>query len=353
MMKKFISTLFIAMTIIFVNPSLSYAGEVIITGQGSTVESAIHNAMRAAIEKETGTIVDSQTYTKNHQIIEDNILLKSRGFIESYEILRQTQHNNGIIEVEIKANVRNEELIASLMNILQKKSIVETNMNDPRIAVIAFDDLGNEYADVENEIISGLQRQGFSRLIDMKQLDSSLKMRLNNTAEDSSLRRALTNQFHIDYVVIVNVKTSQGRRAAATLATRMIGVNTGEIVYAGSFAGNSRMFTNNTVDGAIQNASKRAAQAISNAALNKAAQVEQHITIIVTKNTINNFGGNVKNINEQLKNIRGVNMVFTRSVNNGNAQLDINFDGTASEFAAELSRQGFKIIELNSEYIKI
>ena len=350
-MKKFISALFITL-IIFVSPSLTYAGEVIMTGQGSSIESAIHNAMRAAIEKETGTIVDSQTYTKNHQLIEDNILLKSRGFIESYEILRQTQHN-GIIEVEIKANVLNEELKTSLMNILQKKSIVETNMNDPRIAVIAFDDLGNEYADVENEVISGLQKQGFSRLIDMKQLDSSLKMRLNNTAEDSSLRQSLINQFHIDYVVVINVKTSQGRRAAATLATRMIGVNTGEIIYAGSFTGNSRMFTNNTIDGAIQNASKRAAQAISNAALNKAAQVEQHITVIVTKNTINNFGGSIKKINEQIKNIRGVNKIFTRSINNGNAQLDINFDGTASEFALELNSQGFNVIEINSEYIKI
>ena len=350
-MKKIISALFTVL-VIFITSSLSYAGEVIMTGQGSTVESAIHNAMRLAIEKETGAIVDSQTYTKNHQLIEDNILLKSRGFIESYEIIRQTQHN-GIIEVEIKANVRHEELKTSLMSILQKKSLVETNMNDPRIAVIAFDDLGNEYADVENEIINGLQNQGFSRLIDMKQLDSSLKMRLNNTAEDSSLRQALTNQFHIDYVVVVNVKTSQGRRVAATLATRMIGVNTGEIIYAGSFTGNSRMFTNNTIDGAIQNASKRAAQAISNAALNKAAQLEQHITIIVTKNTINNFGGSVKKINERLKNIRGVSRLFMRSLNNGNAQLDINFDGTAAEFATELNRQGFNVIEINSEYIKI
>lgn len=350
-MKKFVLTLIMILTMT-ITSTLGYAGEVIMIGQGVTRESAIHNAMRLAIEKELGAIIDSKTYTQNHQVIEDEIILKSSGFVDSYEIIREAQVN-GIFEIEIKANVRSEELRTSAMNTLQKRKIVDMNMNDPRIAVIAFDEVGNEYSEVENEIISGLQRQGFNRLIDLRQLNSSMKMRLRNASEDIALRRALTNQFHVDYVVVVQVKTSQGRRSSATLAARMIGVNTGEVIYAGSFVGNSKMFTNNTVEGAIQNASKRAAQAISNAALHRAAQVEQHITIIVTKNTLDKYGRNIVILNARIKDINGVNNVFTRSVNNGVAEIDVNFDGTTPELALELNRIGITIIEMNSEYIKI
>ena len=350
-MKKFLFAIFAVITIFF-NSSITYAGEVISTGEGSTIESAVHNAMRAAIEQETGVIIDSKTITQNRQLIDDEIILKSRGFIESYEIIKQTQ-KSGIFEVIIRANVKSEELKTNLMNILQKKAIVESNMNDPRIAVVAFDDIGNEYAEVENEIMNGLQQQGFSRLIDVAQLDSSLKMRFRNASTDNSLRQALKNQFHVDYVVVVQVKTSQGRRATANLAARTIGTNTGEIIYAGSFSSNTRLFTNNTIDGAIQSASKRAAFAISNAMLNKAAQVEQHITIIVTKNTLNKFNGDINNFNKFINDIQGVNKVFTRSLNNGVAELDVNFDGTAYELSVELNRKNLKVIEMNSEYIKI
>ena len=338
--------------VIFFNSMTSYASEVIASGQGSTLESAVHNAMRAAIEMETGVIVDSKTYTQNHQLIDDEIILKSRGFVESYEIIRQTQ-KSGIFEVSIRANIKSEELKTSLMNILQKKSIVETNMNDPRIAVVAFDDIGNEYAEVENEIMSSLQNQGFGRLIDISQLDSSLKMRFQNASNDNSLRNSLKNQFHIDYIVVVKIKTSQGRRATANLAARMIGTNTGEIIYAGSFNSNSRMFTNNSIDRAIQEASRREAYAISKAALNRAAQVEQHVTIIITQNTLNKFGGDVHNVNQLIKDIQGVKNVFVRSINSGVTELDVNFDGTAYELFVELKRKNIRVIEMNSEYIKI
>ena len=331
----------------------AYAGEVTATGEGSTKESAIHNAMRSAIEKEIGTIIDSKTYTQNYYLISDEIITKSSGFVESYEIISERQLH-GVFEVEIKVNVRSGALRTDLMSTLQKKAIVDTNLNDPRIAVIAFDEAGNEYSDAENEIITELQSQGFSRIVDLEQLDSSLKMRLKNATEDSALRQSISNQFHVDYVVIVKVKVTQnGNKFTANLSTRMIGVNSGEIIYAGSSVGNSRMFTNNTAENAIQNASKRMAKTVSKAALHRAAQVEQHITIIATKNTLAQYDNDIFKLNARIKNLPGINNSFTRSVNNGVAELDVNFDGTASELAEILKRNEFNIIEVNSEYIKI
>ncbi|MBR1860079.1 MAG: hypothetical protein IJ797_11360, partial [Selenomonadaceae bacterium] len=63
------------------NVSAVYAGQVQVTGQGTTKESAIHNAMRLAIEKEVGIMVDSRTYTQNYQLINSAIYTKSSGYI--------------------------------------------------------------------------------------------------------------------------------------------------------------------------------------------------------------------------------------------------------------------------------
>ena len=334
-------------------PSLACAGEVITTGQGATLEAAIHNAMRSAIEHEAGILVESKTWTQNYQTIIDDIMVKSSGFIEGYEILRQSQ-NNGVFEVEVKSNVNREQLQSNIMTALQKKNVVETNMNDPRIAVVAFDNQGVEYAEVENEIISGLKSQGFNRLIDINQLDAALRMRLQNAVNDSELRKSIENQYHIDYLVNVQVKIVQTpKKSMAILIPRMISVNTGEIIYGGSFNGNSRMFTNNSLESAIQSAAKRAAYAISNAALQNAARVEQHLTIVVTKETMSKFDYSLDSITNKIRNIQGVRNIFRRSVINDVAQLDLNFDGTASEIVTELSRNGFTIIEMASEYIKI
>lgn len=347
-------TLIAALIFSVFNVSAVYAGQVQVTGQGTTEESAIHNAMRLAIEKEVGIMVDSRTYTQNYQLINSEIYTKSSGYIESYEVIR-TDIIDGLYEVEMIVNVHSDELRTHLMDKLQKQAIVETNMNDPRIAVVAIDDTGAEYAEVENEIINAMHNHGFSRIVDLNQLDSSLKMKINNAANDSTLYQALSNQFHVDYLIVVKVKTyyNVNSRPTANLAARMMSVNTGEIIYSGSFIGNARMFTNNNISGAIQMASRRAAQAISNAALKQAAQVEQHITLLITKSTMDYYGRNIVILNERIKSIPGVNNVFVRSLNNGVAEVDVNFNGTTTEFAVELERNNIKVIEMNSAYIKI
>ena len=341
-MKKLI---LIIMSILIFNIATVSAAQIQIVGHGETEQSAIHNAMRLAIEREIGIYVDSKTRVLNRKVISTEIYANSQGFIESYEILR-TSIINGIYEVEINANVRSNELQSSLNDIVKKKSLIETNLNNPRIAAVAVDSYGQQYPDVENEIISALQKQGFSRIIDLNQLDASIKMRLKNADNDTALRNSIKNQFHVDYIVAVQVKTAQLKnKCTANLAVRMIGVNTGEIIYAGSFNGNSRMFTNNTIEGALNSAVKRAAPAVASAALNKAAQIEQHITILATKKT--------SDFIERIKNIQGVNKVFVRSINGNNAELDVNFDGTAYELAAALERINIPVIELHSDFIKV
>ena len=349
-MKK---SLLALIAILIMNFSTANAVEVQAVGHGETEQMAIHNAMRNAIEQETGVLIDSKVIVQNRQVINSEIYSKSIGFIKGYEILRKTIVN-GIIEVAIKADVLSDELNTKIMSAIQKQSIIETNMNDPRIAIIALDAYGQRYEEIESEIINALQVQGFKRIVDINQLNNSMIMRMKNAANDKLLLQAIQNQFHVDYLVVVQVKVSQTKSSAnATLATRMISVNTGEILYAGTNYGKSRMFTNNTVEDVIRSATKGTALAVSNAALKYSAKVEQHSTILITKNTLNKFDGNIDKLIERIKNIQGINNVFVRSFNDNMAEIDVNFDGTTSELATKLEYANIHVIEMYSEYIKI
>lgn len=302
-MKKFFSAMLISAMIF----STAEAGEVETLGRGVDEHSAVRNALREAIEQELGLIVDTKTRTKNYQLIEKEIHTESSGFIESYEIISERQIN-GIFEVLVRANVQSDRLRSAITSRLQKKALIEATMGDPRILVRAVDETGRELFDVENEFIAAFQSQGFGRL-----LDSAKSERADFIAQ------------------VVMSDTS--------ISARLVGVNGGEIICTENFEIKTRMFTD-TRQWALKNAARYLAQA----ALEHAAQLEQHVTLVLTTPRIDRNG-----LIEMLKAFDGVNDVFVRSLN----ELDVNYDGTAAELAKLLERDGVVIRELGSESIKI
>lgn len=302
-----------------------FAEEIITIGEGSTLESAIHNAMREAIEQEVGILVGSRTLTRNQEVTKDEVILNSKGYIAGYEVLSQSQQA-GIFSVKVRVNVRSEELKTGLMTALEKDALVEANLNDPRIAVIASDVSGKRYPEVEDEIIAALRQQGFSRIF--------------------------TDSTNTDYVITLKIKTAKLKSVySANIAARLVN-NLGEVIYSNSFDGRSRMFTNNSEAGALDSATKRAAAGIATAAINLAANLEQHVTISATALTIDKYGG-LEGLKGRIQNINGVSNVFIRSLSGGAAEFDIDYDGTAAELATQLKHAGFKILELASQYVKI
>jgi len=316
-------------TLITMLTSTALAGEVQVTGSGSTEQNAIHQAMREAIEREAGTFIDARTLVENHMLISNEIYTNSSGYIQNYEVIRSWQEN-GLYNVEIKANVQTEKLKTALMSKLQKRMLIERNMNDPRIGIICLDESGIEYSEVSSEIAAGLRQQGFTRVVRGKASG-------------------------LDYLVECRLRMEQiGDDTIATLAVNMRGMNTGEIIYSDSFtSGGGREFTTLDRSWAIKSVALRAAQGLSRAALTQAAQVEQHVKIIASQETISRFGRGISAFSSKLKEIRGVRGVFMRSMNSESMEVDVNFDGTTPELAEELERAGITIIEFNSEYIRI
>lgn len=317
------------------------AASVHAVGRGNTERIAIHDAMRVAIEQKFGAVVNSKTRVSSHMLIADENAVDSAGLISSWEVL-SSRVEKGIFVVEIVAELDDKKIPARFVD---KKALVDFNADNPRIAVVAMDSSGRHYVEIENEIITALKCQGFTRTIDLAQVSRSVQLRMIATDEDD-LYQTLANDFHADYLVMAEVKASNGN---VGVASRLIELNTGEIIFASTSSGGGAFLSNND---ALRLAGRRAGYEISTAALKSAAQVEHHLTLLITKNTFEQLGGTLTAVRERIKNISGVNDAFARKMTTS-LELDVDFDGTAVDLAQLLEVFAIKILEVSSGYVKI
>ena len=310
-------------------------------GRGNTERMAIHNAMRSAIEHKFGAVIRSKTVVKNSELVFDENSVDSAGLISSWEII-SSRVENGIFVVEISVELDDKKISA-----VDKKSIVDFNADNPRVAVVALDSSGRRYVEIENEIISALKRQGFTRTVDLAQVSRAVQLRISSAAGDDELCKTLMNDFHADCLVVVDVKILSDNEAS--VSSRMIELNTGEIIFAGTSSGGGGFLSGGDV---LKLVGRRAGNELSTAALKHAAQVERHLTLLITKETFDRFGGTLTAAVGVIKNISGVNDVFARKLNSG-LELDVDFDGTAADFAQVLEVFAIKILEISAGYVKI
>ena len=94
----------------------SDAKEIIVTGVGTDPEKAVQNAFSQAIEQTVGLLVESETVVKNDQLIHDEILTFSRGYVEKYEVIRRWQEE-GLHHAKIRAVVAKDKLVEKLRGI--------------------------------------------------------------------------------------------------------------------------------------------------------------------------------------------------------------------------------------------
>ena len=177
------------------------------------------------------------------------------------------------------------------------------------------------------------------------------------------LAQMLKSQFNADYLVMGYIdKTSDAvsvpgdipfvnslQNVVVTISIRMLNTNTGEVVYADSFEGQAFDFGAKAEQEAMKKASKNIVKELSRSALKKAANPEQHITLIVTNGAL----GTMSEAYNRISSISGVNGVYVRSTQSGNIQMDVDYYGTTYDLAQALERSGIGISEMNSEYIRI
>ena len=191
------------------------AKEVIVTGVGTDPEKAIQNAFSQAIEQTVGLLVDAETVVKNDELIHDEVLTYSRGYMEKYEVVRRWQEG-GLHHAKIRAVVARDKLVEKLRGMklavqevsgdLASRQINFDVKNEEQAAEMFKKALaGFDMAKLTNVAIVGkpeIKREGSSASVRVKIQLSPDKARWNELAKD--LRQILA-------------KTSS-RRASITIA---------------------------------------------------------------------------------------------------------------------------------------
>ena len=123
-----------------------FSGElktVIASGYGVDMKNAVNSALINALEQVVGVYFESESYVKNYITIEDKILSKTEGYIESYEILRTEDDNeNNLIIATVKAKIIKENLEEDLKEL----GFLSTQLDMPRVMLVFYSENDELYS---------------------------------------------------------------------------------------------------------------------------------------------------------------------------------------------------------------
>ena len=142
------------------------ARNVTVTGNGVSQSEAEGDALRNAIEKAVGVLVDSQTLVSKNTVLQDEIYTQSKGFITNYNVVNQQQNGNGW-EVIVNADV-DDSPNSKLMSELTRLGIIDVKLRNPKIAVyIPEHHIQYRIPDPAGEtaVIKSLVEAGFTNVI--------------------------------------------------------------------------------------------------------------------------------------------------------------------------------------------
>ncbi len=96
---------------------------VTVTGMGVSEQAALRDAQRKAVEEAAGTIIVSESKTKDFTLVRDTVYAKSAGFIKGFDKISSREMADGTWEMKIKAEVSIQgvvDTVATVKNLLQQ-----------------------------------------------------------------------------------------------------------------------------------------------------------------------------------------------------------------------------------------
>ena len=87
-------------------------------GVGTDKVEALKDAYRDAVERAVGLYVDAEQMMKNEELVKDQILTQSNAYIEKYDVVRENAKTNGLVEIQILAEVRKKVLSRKISDVM-------------------------------------------------------------------------------------------------------------------------------------------------------------------------------------------------------------------------------------------
>ena len=91
-------------------------------GVGTDKTEALKDAYRDAVERAVGLYIDAEQMMENEELVKDQILTQSNAYIEKYDVAKETTKPNGLVEVQILAEVRKTALTKKISDVMPAKT---------------------------------------------------------------------------------------------------------------------------------------------------------------------------------------------------------------------------------------
>ncbi|MBN2011004.1 flagellar assembly protein T N-terminal domain-containing protein [candidate division KSB1 bacterium] len=328
--------------------------------KGLARDQALDDALRKAVEQGLGTFVQSETIVENYQVVSDNILSWSDGYVKNYNVISEGMTDETTYEVTIKALLE----MSSMQQDWDSVQSLLTKMHNPRVLIIMDEqNIGESYDQyhflsvdmtiAEATMINKFLEKGF-------EVVDAATMRQNIERDQAAAALAGNAQAAASIAKFFGAEVIITGKAVAKVAT---GVNLGGM--KSCQANLTARVIKADIASIIATSSTHAAYPHidevtgGTKAIEKAAnQMSDDLIQKITKKWKDEFYGAttvrlvVKNIDSftQLNDVkttikfyvRGIKDIFQRNFADQVAEFDVKLTGNADQLARELERKDFE-----------
>ena len=333
-----------------------YANTIEGVGYGLTKDAAIEQAKRDAVEIGLGAYISSETVVTATSLT-DNIYSKAQGFVKTFKVVSENKGPDGNWEVTISA-----EVTAILDEVMQDEAALQTllsSMNRPRIIFLVreenlIDNVPTDFA--ETKLLSLFFEKGFD-VVD-RQLVQALKGEpdyLSALSGNVAAAAKVASQLGADIIVIGTAKVSSGgifygmTSGQADINGKIVRVDTGDILAVVPNAHGKKPHISPSTAGvnAMNDAAGKLGTEIIRQLIEKWSTAQSNFVkcYIVLKNA-DFMSYTMFETFLKAQTVSGIRNAYSKSLNDGIAEYEIEFEGKAMDLAMGLSKtqpDGFNI----------
>ena len=333
-----------------------YANTIEGVGYGLTKDAAIEQAKRDAVEIGLGAYISSETVVTATSLT-DNIYSKAQGFVKTFKVINESKGPDGNWEVTISA-----EVTAILDEVMQDEAALQTllsSMNRPRIIFLVreenlIDNVPTDFA--ETKLLSLFFDKGFD-VVD-RQLVQALKGEPdyeNALSGNVAAAAKVASQLGADIIVIGTAKVSSGgifygmTSGQADINGKIVRVDTGDILAVVPNAHGKKPHISPSTAGvnAMNDAAEKLGTEIIRQLIEKWSTAQSNFVkcYIVLKNA-DFMSYTMFETFLKAQTVSGIRNAYSKSLNDGIAEYEIEFEGKAMDLAMGLSKtqpDGFNI----------
>lgn len=167
-------------------------------------QAAVEAALREAVEVGGGVELASVTETRDYQLIEDVIYVRTAGLVEKYDVIRENPNQGGLYTVRVEAIISRADIntqIEAWKALIKRKG-------RPRIMVAGSVDRMPFERRLTAEVQGTLERKGLT-VIDLDMLKENQRRDAERAAKgdlDPAKAALISREVGADYLVVVQIE---------------------------------------------------------------------------------------------------------------------------------------------------